>query len=254
MPPPIATVRLVGPAGEPVDLRRTLSWAWADLPPLRLDAGVPSLTVTLRVPRGRPRTVVVGPGDDHAELRVRGRAPASATVDGLVAAVRSMLRLDEDLTPFYAVAAGDPDLVWAVGGAGRLTRSPTVFQDVVKTLCSTNCHWSAMRRMVAALVEHLGEATADGSGHAFPTPAAMADAGEGFYAEVVRAGYRGRSLREVARREARSLLAADPRLLDTTHLRAADRSGQGGRRRHPAALRPVRAVGGPGLLAVRHAC
>lgn len=203
MAPPIATVRLAGPAGEPIDLRRTLSWAWADLPPLRLDGAPPSLTVTLRVPRGRPRTVVVGPGgDDHAELRVRGRVPAAATVDGLVAAVRSMLRLDEDLAPFYAVAAGDPDLSWVVHGAGRLTRSPTVFQDVVKTLCSTNCHWSATRRMVTALVEHLGEASADGSGHAFPTPAAMADAAEGFYAEVVRAGYRGRSLREVARRVA----------------------------------------------------
>jgi len=57
--------------------------------------------------------------------------------------------------------------------------------------------------MVAALVEHLGEpagaAAATGPyGRAFPTPAAMAGAGEPFYRDVVRAGYRGRYLRELA--------------------------------------------------------
>ncbi|HVL99129.1 MAG TPA: hypothetical protein VM324_07540 [Egibacteraceae bacterium] len=69
-------VRLVGPAGEPVDLRRTLCWAWADLPPLRLDEAVPSLAVTVPVPRGRPRTVEVRPeGPDAALVTVVGRAP-----------------------------------------------------------------------------------------------------------------------------------------------------------------------------------
>jgi 3-methyladenine DNA glycosylase/8-oxoguanine DNA glycosylase len=57
--------------------------------------------------------------------------------------------------------------------------------------------------MVSALVEHLGE-PADGApsegpwGHAFPTPAAMADAKESFYKDVVRAGYRGPYLRSLA--------------------------------------------------------
>lgn len=203
MPAPGVTIPLTGPAGEPVDLRRTLCWAWADLPPLRLDEAVPELTVTLAVRRGRPRTVTVRPGSPgQAQLCVVGRAPAASTTAELVTVIRSMLRLDEDLSAFYTVAGGDPDLSWVVSGAGRLTRSPTVFEDVVKTVCSTNCHWSATRRMVTALVEHLGEPAADGSGRAFPTPAAMAEVGEGFYREVARAGYRGRSLREIARRVA----------------------------------------------------
>jgi N-glycosylase/DNA lyase len=85
-----------------------------------------------------------------------------------------------------------------------MVRSATVFEDVVKTICTTNCAWSGTVRMVGALVEHLGEpapgAPPTGShGRTFPTPAAMAAAGETFYRETVRAGYRGRYLEALAR-------------------------------------------------------
>ena len=80
-----------------------------------------------------------------------------AAQDEVVEQVRFMLRLDEDLSGFYAVAQADPDLAWTVSGAGRLLRSPTVFEDVVKTICTTNCTWSATVRMVRALVDELGE-------------------------------------------------------------------------------------------------
>ena len=83
-----------------------------------------------------------------------------------------------------------------------MIRSPTVFEEVVKTICTTNCTWSATLRMVSALVEHLGEpgASADGPfGRAFPTPEAMAKAKVAFYKDVVRAGYRGQYLQSLAR-------------------------------------------------------
>jgi N-glycosylase/DNA lyase len=85
-----------------------------------------------------------------------------------------------------------------------MVRSPSVFEDVVKTICTTNCTWSATKRMVHAIVEHLGapapDAPASGPwGRAFPTPAAMAEAGEPFYRDVARAGYRGVSLLRLAR-------------------------------------------------------
>jgi 3-methyladenine DNA glycosylase/8-oxoguanine DNA glycosylase len=120
-----------------------------------------------------------------------------------VAAVGHVLRLDEDLSEFYALVADDPELAWATEGAGRMIRSPTVFEDVVKTICTTNVAWSATERMVGALVEHLGEPAAgaptDGPyGRAFPTPAAMAASHEGFYRDVVRAGYRGPYLKSLA--------------------------------------------------------
>jgi N-glycosylase/DNA lyase len=112
-------------------------------------------------------------------------------------AVRYMLRLDDDLSAFYAVASEDPELAWAAAGAGRMMRSPTVFEDVVKTICTTNCAWSATVRMTTALVDHLGAPAPDGR-RAFPSPAAMAEADEDFYRDVVRAGYRGGYLRSLA--------------------------------------------------------
>jgi 3-methyladenine DNA glycosylase/8-oxoguanine DNA glycosylase len=122
----------------------------------------------------------------------------------LAGTVRHVLRLDADLSAFYAAAADDPALAWVTTGAGRMIQSPTVFEDVVKTVCTTNCAWSATRRMVDAIVGHLGEAAPgarDGEpfGHAFPTPEAMAEAGGSFYRDVARAGYRGAYLVALSR-------------------------------------------------------
>jgi N-glycosylase/DNA lyase len=109
-----------------------------------------------------------------------------------------VLNLDEDLTPFYSVASSDPDLAWAAEGAGRMIRSATVFEDVVKTICTTNTVWSATVKMVTALVDNLGEPSAGERGRAFPTPESMAGAPARFYTDVVRAGYRGAYLRTLA--------------------------------------------------------
>jgi N-glycosylase/DNA lyase len=113
-----------------------------------------------------------------------------------------MLRLDEDLSAFFRAAAGDPTLAWATAGAGRMLRSPTVFEDLVKTICTTNCAWSATERMVGALVADLGQVLegAEGAGNrrAFPTPAALARAPDGFYRDRARAGYRGPYLHALA--------------------------------------------------------
>ena len=192
-------IKLVGAGGEPVDLWRTISsHGVADLPPNRIDEDARTLEVTVRPRRGRPRTAIVSEGlRGHARVTVRG-----GRAEGVLEAVRHILRLDEDLSPFYEQAAADPDLAWAARGAGRLLRSPTVFEDVVKTICTTNCTWSATVRMVSAIVEHLGAPAAGVSpgpfGRAFPTPEAMAEAGEDFYKEVARAGYRGAYLRALA--------------------------------------------------------
>ena len=195
---------LRGAGGEPVDLRRTIaSHGVADLPPNRIDEEAWTLDLTLPVARGRPRRVRVSPGrKGHAKLEVAGPAGAKV-VEELRRGVAHVLRLDEDLSGFYEVAAADPELAWVTSGAGRMIRSPTVFEEVVKTICTTNCAWSATVRMVTALVEHLGEpaaGAADGPfGRAFPTPEAMARKSSAFYTETVRAGYRGAYLRDIAK-------------------------------------------------------
>jgi 3-methyladenine DNA glycosylase/8-oxoguanine DNA glycosylase len=196
--------RLVGAGGEPVDLRRTIaSHGVADLPPNRIDERAWTLELTLPVDGAAPRTVLVSAGRrGYGRMEVIGTRAGAAQQRRLLDAVEHVLRLDEDLSPFYEVAAGDPDLAWVATGAGRMLRSPTVFEDVVKTICTTNTVWSATVRMVSALVEHLGRPAAGARpgafGRAFPTPEAMAEAGENFYRDTVRSGYRGAYLRSLA--------------------------------------------------------
>jgi len=199
-----AHLKLLGAGGEPVDFRRTIaSHGVADLPPNRIDEEAWTLELTLPLEGKRPRTVVVSPWrTGYAKLEVLGRPPGRADVERLRSTVAHVLRLDEDLTPFYDVAATDPELAWAAAGAGRMIRSPTVFEDVVKTICTTNTVWSATVRMVSALVEHLGEPAQEVEGpfgRAFPTPEAMARKRSAFYTETVRAGYRGAYLQALAK-------------------------------------------------------
>jgi N-glycosylase/DNA lyase len=163
------------------------------------------LEVTIPLAGSRPRTVTVTPGrKGHANVEVSGRAPGATSSESLLVTMRQVLNLEEDLSRFYEVAAEDPELAWVTKGAGRMVRSPTVFEEVIKTVCTTNCSWALTTKMVTALVEHLGEpatgAPKDGwRGRAFPTAEAMAASPERFYREVVRAGYRGPYLRSLAR-------------------------------------------------------
>jgi len=194
-----AELELEGAGGEPVDLWRTLaSHGVADLPPQVLDEDARTLETTLPLSRGRARTVRVRSGRPGFALVEATTGPVSA-VDGTVLAeiAGRILRLDEDLSGFYEAARDDPDLSWVTTGAGRMLRSPTVFEDVIKTICTTNCAWTATVRMATVLVSELGVEAPDGR-RTFPTPAAMAGAGEAFYRDVVRAGYRGPYLRSLA--------------------------------------------------------
>jgi hypothetical protein len=197
---------LKGPAGEPVDLRRTFrSHGLASLPPIHLDENAGTLEITLPVRGFRPRTARISGGEPgYGVVSVVGPPPGREEGDGILAGVKHVLRLDEDLSGFYELAAGDPELAWVTKGAGRLIRSATVFEEVVKTVCTTNCSWADTTRMVGALVEHLGEKAPEApptgpSGHAFPTARAMAGAEERFYRDIVRAGYRGKHLLPLAR-------------------------------------------------------
>lgn len=191
-------IELRGAGGEPVDFARTLlSHGVAELPPNTVAEDGSWFETVL--PSGRVRVEADGPGW------------ARVSDARHVAVVRHMLRLDDDLSAFYAVAAADPALAWVASGAGRMLRSPTVFEDLVKTICTTNCTWAATVRMVTALVSDLG-------GGAFPSPVVMASADESFYVSVAKTGYRGAYLRSIASEVASGALdleaLKDPALSD----------------------------------------
>ncbi len=190
-------LRLVGAGGEPVDFARTIvSHGVVELPPNRVDLAGRTLETTLPV-TGGARTVRISESSGSLELDVvSGRLSARAGA-GVTKTVAHMFRLDEDLSGFYAICLADDELGWCVDGAGRMLRAPTVFEDVAKTICTTNTSWSGTTKMTTALVENLG-IEAPGGRCAFPAPEAMAEADELFYRDVVRAGYRGAYLKKLA--------------------------------------------------------
>jgi 3-methyladenine DNA glycosylase/8-oxoguanine DNA glycosylase len=193
----VAEIPLVGAGGEPVDFARTIvSHGVAELPPNRVDLEGRTLETTLPA-RDGARTVRLTMSVGQLRIdAVAGRVNADARSD-LARTVAHMFRLNEDLSGFYAVVSEDGDLSWCAHGAGRMLRAPTVFEDVVKTICTTNTAWSGTRKMTGALVENLG-VEAPAGGRTFPTAQAMAEMGVAFYRDVVRAGYRGPYLRKLA--------------------------------------------------------
>jgi 3-methyladenine DNA glycosylase/8-oxoguanine DNA glycosylase len=171
---------------------------------MRLDEKAWTFEITVPLAGVGARTLTVAqarPG--HGLISVIGEPLTPDVAAAVMSQVRHVLSLDLDLSEFYAVAAGDPDLSWVLTGAGRMVRSPTVFEDVVKTICTTNTSWGGTTRMVNALVEHLGEKApgappAGPYGRAFPTAAAMAAAPDRFYKKVAGAGYRGAYLKALS--------------------------------------------------------
>ena len=168
---------------------------WYDLPPFQFNEASGTLSYVFRDRKtGRPVTGTIREAKGGLEIEVNGKADEQ----GIIRDVRHILRFDEPLAAFYEIAEGKPGIDWAAQcKAGRLLRSATVFEDLVKTLCTTNCSWSLTRKMVTNLTEMLGD-EADGGQRAFPTPEAMAAVGPEFYREQIRAGYRSPYFAELA--------------------------------------------------------
>ena len=191
------------PTPPTFDFRRTaISHGWCELPPFSFDQQTWTITRVLDTGNGQPVTATMSGGRGALIVRVAGRKPGQRALARLTRDVRHIFRLDDDLSEFYAVTQADPEFAWiARQGAGRLLRSPTVYEDLVKALCTTNCSWALTRKMVAGLVNNLGAETKDGRRN-FPAPAEMAAAPLEFYRDEVRAGYRAPYFKELAERVA----------------------------------------------------
>ncbi len=178
-----------------------ISHGWSELLPFEFDREGWTLTRVIDLENAIP--VVVKISGTTRELRINTTARLSKSAAAkIVRDVRHMFRLDDDMTTFYRTMSGDPDFSWiADHGAGRMLRSPSVFEDLVKMICTTNCSWALTDKMVSNLVAGLGRESGDGR-RTFPTPEAMALMPLKFYVNEVRAGYRAAYLKELADRVA----------------------------------------------------
>jgi N-glycosylase/DNA lyase len=166
------------------------SHGWCELAPFELDVDNWRLKYVFRLEGGESVQAMMHQEGGRLRIDVEG-----ATFDKtkLVRDVRHILRLDDDLSGLYETIGGQDRLAWVTEkGAGRLLRSPTVWEDLVKTICTTNCSWGLTKIMVNNLVEKLG------TGDAFPTPEQMAGVTSEFYRNEIKTGYRSPYFVELA--------------------------------------------------------
>lgn len=183
------------------------SHGWVVLLPNRWDEEKQILQRIEPLPGGTVvRLTVSGTGSiAQPEIRVAVEHPgtlAAGDQDTLLAAVSHMFRVDEAFDGFYDLCRRRGGRWENLGqGLGRLLRSPGLFEDIVKTLCTTNIQWGGTKRMVEGLVEAFGESFAgDPALKAFPTAEAIAAVPLERFTAAVRLGYRAEYVHTLARR------------------------------------------------------
>jgi len=192
-------------APENFSFRRTIfSHGWCELLPFEIDKENWRLSYVFADEKSE-KTVAAQMSDAGAgkiKIEITGGKIGKTFEKKILRDARHMLRLDDNLSEFYKFTKTEKRLAWiAETNAGRMLRSPTVFEDLVKTICTTNCSWALTKNMTTNLVEKLGVETANRK-RAFPTAEAMANVAPEFYKNEMRAGYRSAFFAELAEKVA----------------------------------------------------
>jgi 3-methyladenine DNA glycosylase/8-oxoguanine DNA glycosylase len=153
------------------------------------------------------------PSRSHAVLAVDVTGEGAGDPGVAAEMVRRMaviVRADQDLRDFFALCRQEPSLRAVPRfGAGRCMRAPSLWEDVIKTVLSTNVNWRQAVVMSNRLSQ-IGDAAPGEHGlRAWPTPGQVVRAGETFLRDTVRAGYRAPYIMELARAQKSGALDLD---------------------------------------------
>ncbi len=113
----------------------------------------------------------------------------------LVSQVSRMLRLDMTTEMVKQFHKADPR--WKKSGRARLMRSPTLFEDVLKTVMSCNVTWQGTVGMSRRMCEVLGEGA--GEDKTFPEPSRIAACRAAYLRTRCRLGYRDERVVQLAK-------------------------------------------------------
>jgi 3-methyladenine DNA glycosylase/8-oxoguanine DNA glycosylase len=197
-------MELTLPARKPFNFLSVVdSHGWRQLAPFRYDPETQTLAYVLRFANGRVEELRMRAAPGGVSVNVPGRL-SKAEQAQVREAVTWMFALDLDFASFYAAARGEPKLARARKLArGRLLRSPSLFEDVVKTIFTTNTLWAATKNMSAKLTDEFGSPLQrDPARKAFPTPAQIAASDPAVIQERIRVGYRAPAVHQLAARVA----------------------------------------------------
>lgn len=179
------------------------SHGWSALPPFEVDGERHKLARLLEMNDGTLALCSLSGTETGIAAEIQSNKKLSAThKTEIKTQLRACFRLSEKMQEFYEEARRYKHYRWIpTSGAGRMLRAPTVFEDVVKMICTTNCSWALTESMVGNLTTKLGKHFGDGL-HSFPAPEAMAGVTESFMRKTIRTGYRSPYLLELAERVA----------------------------------------------------
>jgi len=178
------------------------SHGWTQLAPFVFDEETTTLSYTDRLSNGLVLEYRITESEDGVSVKT-GKLTKTEQAEASDR-ITWMLGLDMNFSAFYAASRREPKLVHAEKLArGRVLRSPTLFEDVVKTILTTNTLWAATKRMNVNLIDQFGPAL-DGQTEkrAFPNPAEIAASSPEVLREAVRVGYRAPAIHELAVRVA----------------------------------------------------
>jgi 3-methyladenine DNA glycosylase/8-oxoguanine DNA glycosylase len=215
-------VKLTLSACPPFSLAAVVgSHGWARLAPFGEDDRTGRLTYVGQLDSGRVVEMLIQKAAGGVSVEVDGSLSEAEQAE-VARKVNWMLGLEQNFSAFYALAREEPKLAHVEERAqGRLLRSPTLFEDTVKTILTTNTSWAGTIRMVKALVSQFGAPLpADPTRHAFPTPDQLAATDKETLRSATRLGYRAPYVLELAR----SVASGTLRLRPSTSLRTS--SGQ----------------------------
>ena len=178
------------------------SHGWRQLAPFSYDENTHTLSYVMRLANGRVIELKLRDAKDGVlvEAEKLNKTERQEVTDK----VTWMFGLDMDFSLFYAASRGEPKLARAKKRAlGRVLRSPTLFEDVIKTLLTTNTLWAATKNMTLKLVNEFGEPLPkDTIRKAFPTPEAIAASTSDVLKEKIHVGYRAPAIHQLAVRVA----------------------------------------------------
>ncbi|HMK38302.1 MAG TPA: Fe-S cluster assembly protein HesB, partial [Bacteroidota bacterium] len=183
--------------------RTAFSHGWCALPPFSHDPRRRELSRVFALPAGTTAFCTLNAAKRGIRIRATySGAPGAAARADLRRQIRTCLRMDEDFSEFHREARRHPRYRWIAScGAGRMLRSPSVFEDALKMICTTNCTWALTTLMVTNLVGHAGRRHRN-AGNTFPAPESVAGLTDSFLRKHVKAGYRSPYILELAQRVA----------------------------------------------------
>lgn len=176
------------------------SHGWYDLAPFSANEQFTELKCVISLNRRKHAHVRIRENNSQLVLTIENDVRVTKTEkERIKNTVRSMLRFDEPLDRFYSLCRKEAHLRWVPKlKAGRLLRSQTFFEDVVKMLFTTNCSWALTKIQTTNLVRTLGTKIGDGV-YSFPSPEAIAAKSERWLRKELSCGYRAPYLLELCR-------------------------------------------------------